>query len=153
MSQPSIRAVQLNDKQAWLELWDQYYSLHNRNIAPEITETTFSRFIDPGIRIYCSVATVSTEDEQHSVVGFVTFYPHLTTSSIDEKVYMQDLFVSPDVQARGIGKQLVEHVYEKACEMKASSVHWTAAQTNKRAQALYARVGESTDQVVWKKTL
>lgn len=155
MSPAIIRPIEVNDKRAWLELWHQYYDMFNSTLAPEVTETTFNRFLNPDLRIYCAVATASIgmENEQSKVVGFVTYYPHITTNSIDDKVYMQDLFVSPDAQGRGIGKQLVTYVYEQARRMHACSVYWISAHDNHSAQAMYAKIGDKTDQVVWKKVL
>lgn len=47
--------------------------------------------------MYCVVA-VDTESESDKVTGFATYYSHLSTSTVEEVVYLHDLLVDPSVR-------------------------------------------------------
>ncbi|KAF2106008.1 acyl-CoA N-acyltransferase [Lophiotrema nucula] len=147
---PTIRAIQQADKQAWLGLWAQYNSFYKRTVERDITDTTFTRFLDDSVRMYGAVAE---DPESKKIIGFAHWYPHLSTSSVQDVVYLHDLFVDPEVRSKGVGGKLIEHVYEHAKGLKASSVYWHTQYFNHRAQLLYVNVADRTDFVVYRKEL
>lgn len=146
-----IRAVQASDESAWRGLWEQYNEFYKRTVADHITKTTFSRFLDDKVRIYGAVAVDSSDDDK--VVGFVNWYPHPSTSSVEEVVYLHDLFVDPSIRNKGTGRRLIEHVYEHARGLKAEAVYWHTQYFNHRAQLLYTKVANRTDFVMYHKDL
>jgi D-amino-acid N-acetyltransferase len=147
----TIRSLQSADKQAWLKLWQQYNEFYKRTVKDEVTNTTFDRFLDDKIRIYGAVAVDS--DPNDKLVGFAHWYPHPSTSSVDEIVYLHDLFVDPSVRNGGIGRKLIEHVYDYARDLPAASVYWHTQYFNHVGQILYTKVADRTDFVVYRKTL
>jgi GNAT superfamily N-acetyltransferase len=96
--------------------------LLKRSIPQNVTDTTFARFLDDKVRMYCQLAT-STSDTSN-LVGFVTYYPHPSIATITEQVYLNDLFVDESVRSKGTGKKLIEVVYEYAKSIEAASVYW-----------------------------
>lgn len=146
-----IRAIQQTDRTAWEALWEQYNQFYNRTIPTYVTNITFSRFLDDTVRMYCVVA-VDTESESDKVIGFATYYPHLSTSTVEEVVYLHDLLVDPSVRNKGTGRQLIEKVYEEARGMGAASVYWHTQYFNHRAQLLYTKVADRTDRILYRKT-
>ncbi|KAF4549905.1 Acetyltransferase (GNAT) family-like protein [Elsinoe fawcettii] len=88
-----------------------------------------------------------------TVVGFAHWYPHISTSSIQDVVYLHDLFVDPSHRNGGVARQLIDHVYEHARELKASSVYWHTQHFNHRAQLLYVKMAKKTDFVQYRKVL
>lgn len=145
-----IRPVQKKDEDAWRNLWEQYNDFYERKIPEEVTKTTFARFLDSDVRIYSAVAVEPGSDR---VIGFANWYPHPSTSSVEEVVYLHDLFVDPSVRNKGTGRQLIEHVYEHARSIPAQSVYWHTQQFNHRAQLLYVKVADKTPFVQYSKTL
>lgn len=143
-----IRPVQKDDEPVWRNLWQQYNDFYNRTIPEEVTKTTFARFLDDKVRIYSAVATDSGNEE---VTGFVTWYPHPSTSSVEEIVYLADLFVDPSKRNAGTGRKLIEFVYEHAKTIPAKSVYWHTQYFNHRSQLLYVRVADRTDFVHYRK--
>ena len=146
-----IRPVQKNDEAAWRKLWQQYNEFYKRTIPEEVTTTTFARFLDDKVRMYSAVA-LDPGDESEKIIGFVNWYPHPSTSSIEEDVYLHDLFVDPSSRNSGTGRQLIEHVYEHAKTIPAKSVYWHTQFSNHQAQLLYVNVADRTDFVQYRKT-
>ena len=145
-----VRPISKDDEGAWRNLWQQYNDFYKRTISEEVTKATFARFLDTNVRIYGSVA-VNSEDKK--IIGFATWYPHPSTSSIQEVVYLHDLFVDPGSRNSGTGRQLIENVYEHAKTIGAESVYWHTQYFNHRAQLLYVNVADRTDFVRYSKTL
>jgi D-amino-acid N-acetyltransferase len=146
-----IRAVRASDEPAWRGLWEQYNQFYKRTVPDDVTHTTFTRFLDDNVRMYGAVAVEANQPEK--IVGFVNWYPHPSTSSIGEVVYLHDLFVDPEIRNKGTGRRLIEHVYEHAKALGAESVYWHTQYFNHRAQLLYTRVAERTDFVQYQKQL
>lgn len=147
----TVRAIQQEDKAVWEDLWHQYNVFYKRvdSITQEITDTTFTRMLDPNTRIYGAVAL----DSSSKPIGFVHWYPHPSTSSIEEQVYLHDLFVDPESRNGGVGRKLIEHVYEHSKEAGAKSVYWHTQFFNHRAQLMYVKVADRTDFVQYRKML
>ena len=146
-----VRPVQKEDEASWRNLWQQYNNdFHKRTIPEDVTQTTFARFMDDQVRIYGAVAVGTTDNK---VTGFVTWYPHPSTTSVEEVVYLRDLFVDPSTRNVGTGRKLIEHVYEHAKTIPAESVYWHTHYFNHRAQLLYVKVADRTDFVKYHKTL
>ena len=143
-----IRPIQPADKEAWVNLWNQYNVFYKRTIPDQVTETTFNRFLDPNNAINCGVA-----ESNGKVIGFANYYPHDSTASIKPNFYLHDLFVDPEARAGGVGEKLIDYVAERAREADAYQLYWHTQYFNYRAQGLYAKVGERSDLVLWKKGL
>lgn len=145
-----IRPIQPSDKETWLTLWQGYNTFYKREVPSNTTETTFQRFLDPTNPINCAVATLGDDSKP---VGFANYYPHPSTASTEPNFYLHDLFVDPACRAGGIGQKLIDFVAEKAKEEGAYQLYWHTQYFNYRAQGLYAKVGERSDLVLWKKQL
>lgn len=154
-SSVQIRPIEAADKAIWTNLWDQYNTFYKRTIPSEVTEATFARFLDPSNPISGVVAVKKThnDNDKGNVIGFATYYPHDSTASIKPNVYLHDLFVDPACRAGGVGEKLIEDVAERARELGGFQLYWHTQYFNYRAQGLYAKVGERSDFVMWKKGL
>ena len=143
-----VRPLQKADEPTWLSLWSQYNEFYKRTVPADATSTSFARFLDSANpRMYAAVAVDSSSDK---VVGFVHWYPHPSTSSIEEVVYLHDLFVEPNIRNKGAGRALIEHVYQHSKEtLKAHHVYWHTQIFNHRAQLLYVNVADRTDFVMY----
>ena len=65
-------------------------------IAPEATDLTYNRLLDPAEPMHC--ALMLQDDE---CAGFVHFIYHRSTWTSGDYCYLQDLFVSDDKRGRG----------------------------------------------------
>jgi len=120
MASVTIRAVEDKDKEEWLTLWNQYNNFYKRTASEPITDETYERFLSDKIRMYAAVAVA----EDGKLVGFAHWYPHASTSEIEEVVYLHDLFVDPSVRNGGVGRKLIEHVKQYAKDLPAAHLYW-----------------------------
>lgn len=135
-----VRALTLDDFEAWLPLWNGYLDFYEATLEPEITRHTFDRLCENGNAMQGALAL--RDDGQ--AIGMVTWLTHPGTWSRKEYVYLEDLFVSAEARGTGAGRALIEHVRSWAEDAGAGKVYWLTAETNKTAQQLYDRVATKT---------
>lgn len=80
-------------------------------------------------------------DEAGRAVGFATIFWTWQTLAAARLAVMNDLFVHPDARGSGLADALIAACAERARGHGASSLGWQTAEDNKRAQAVYERVG------------
>lgn len=145
----TVRPFTAADKDAFRARWEKYNIFYKRTIPEEATAFTIKRMLDPAVALYGAVA----EDSERGVVGFVTYLPHIYTGSVEDIVYLHDLYVDEDVRNGGIGRKLIEHVYAHSKELGCKAVYWHTQHFNHRAQLLYTKVADKTDFVQYKHVL
>jgi ribosomal protein S18 acetylase RimI-like enzyme len=84
-------------------------------------------------------------DDSAAAVGFATIFWTWSTLSASRIGVMNDLFVSPDARGSGVAEQLIAECAARARQRGATSLDWTTAHDNHRAQKLYDRVGARRD--------
>jgi GNAT superfamily N-acetyltransferase len=149
---PYVRAVRESDFDSWLALWSGYNAFYGRAgataLAEEITATTWKRFFDPGEPVHGLVAELNG-----ALVGLCHYLFHRSTTSLAPICYLQDLFTAPQVRGRGVGRALIEQVYDLARQAGARRVYWQTHESNLVAQRLYNIVAERSGFVVYRKDL
>lgn len=71
------------------------------------------------------------------VVGFATVY-FTFTSSITAKVgILNDLYTTPKMRGKGIGRKLIEHCRKYSASRGVKRLQWVTAPDNEKAQKLY----------------
>jgi GNAT superfamily N-acetyltransferase len=149
---PHIRPVATTDYAQWLPLWDGYNAFYGRvgvtALAAEITRTTWQRFHDPAEPVHALVA-----DVDGMLVGLAHYLYHRSTTAIARTCYLRDLYTRPDLRGGGIGKSLIEGVYERASDAGATSVYWQTHETNVTAMRLYDRVATRSGFIIYAKPL
>ena len=96
-------------------------------------------------------ALVAESDGQ--LLGLTHYLFHRSTISIAPVCYLQDLFTSDAARGRGIGRALINRVYQQARLAGSSRVYWQTHQTNLTAMQLYDKVAERSGFVVYRKLL
>ncbi len=135
----AIRDIRREDRPKWQPLWAGYLEFYNATLAPEITDATFARFLDPSEPMQ---ALVAEDDTTGALLGFVHCVFHRGTWSIGDFCYLEDLFTAETARGRGIGRALIEAVYKLADERGAGRVYWLTHETNTTARKLYDQVAE-----------
>lgn len=147
-SGPLVRPLREDDQPAWSVLWDGYNAFYGRadsTALPEaITQTIWSRFLDPREPVHALVAEV-----QGRVVGLAHYLFHRSTTRIEPVCYLQDLFTDPASRGRGVGRALIEAVYAQARIGGAKRVYWQTQATNRAGRALYDKVGRHAGFIVY----
>jgi len=141
-----IRAVLPEDRAQWEPLWQGYLTFYKANIPESATETTWSRFFDAAEPVHALVA----EDEGR-LVGLVHYIFHRNTWMEASVCYLQDLFTAPEARGQGVGRQLIEAVYEKARKAGSSRVYWMTHETNAQAMILYDKLAAKSGFLQYRK--
>jgi GNAT superfamily N-acetyltransferase len=145
-----VRDAKLTDFAAWKPLWDGYNAFYGRQgataLSDEITETTWQRFFDPQEPMRAIVAARGGE-----LLGLTHYIFHRSTIQINDTCYLQDLFTSEAARGTGVGRALIEAVYERARFAKVPRVYWQTHETNKVAMQLYDNLAEKSGFVVYRK--
>jgi GNAT superfamily N-acetyltransferase len=148
--EPVIRPVERGDYERWLPLWEGYNAFYGRSgptaLAPEITAMTWARFFDTYEPVHALVAELDG-----SLLGLTHYLYHRSTTSIAPNCYLQDLFTAEEARGKGIGRALIEAVYERARAAGAPRVYWLTHHTNETARRLYDMVAENSGFIVYRK--
>ena len=143
-----VRSVEPSDRSQWEALWTGYNAFYKRVLPAEITNTTWARFFDAYEPVHALVA-----ETDGRLLGLAHYLFHRNTILIGPTCYMQDLFTSEDARGRGIGRALIESVYERAAAGGARRVYWQTHETNATAMKLYDRVADRPGFVIYRKDL
>jgi len=141
-----IRPVVAADFPQWLPLWTGYNTFYKRVLPDAVTQTTWKRFFDPAEPVHALVA-----EENGQLLGLVHYLFHRFTSMIEDNCYLADLFTNQAARGKGVGRKLIEAVYDKAREAGCSRVYWQTHETNAVAQVLYNGVAERSGFIVYRK--
>lgn len=152
MTALTVRPVARQDYDAWLPLWDGYNKFYGRSgptaLPIEVTRTTWARFFDAYEPVHALVA-----ESEGKLVGLVHYLFHRSTTLIEPNCYLQDLFTDERLRGKGVGRALIEAVYERAKIAGCSRVYWLTHETNATARRLYDQVAENTGFIVYRQML
>jgi GNAT superfamily N-acetyltransferase len=150
MTNTSVQIRPLSDGQhdAWLALWRGYQAFYKTDIAPEVSLVTWKRLLDPAEPMGAALAWNGPD-----AVGLVHHIRHRSCWTVGDYMYLQDLFVSPDARGSGIGRELIEYVYEAARGAGCSRVYWLTHETNTDAMVLYDRIAEKSGFVQYRRAI
>lgn len=143
-----IREARAEDRAGWEKLWLGYIDFYEAAITPQITDTTWRRFLDPSEPMFCLVAE---DDKTHELLGFVNCVIHRGTWSIADFCYLEDLFTAEAARKQGVGRALIEAVYKRADELKLARVYWLTHETNYAGRSLYDKVAKNLGFIQYKR--
>ena len=128
-----VRPIEARDRAQWQPLWDDYNLFYERaHFSPQITEVTWARFLDPDEPMFAAVA-----ERDGRLVGLVHYLFHRSTTTVEDVCYLQDLFTAPEARGEGVGKALIEYVYDQARSLGSTRVYWQTHESNTVARRLY----------------
>ena len=83
----------------------------------------------------------------------VHFIEHRSCWFPSNTMYLQDLFTADDVRGQGVGRALIEHVYEQARQRGIARVYWLTHESNTQAMVLYDQVADKPGFVQYRRNL
>lgn len=148
----AIRPVAREDFDKWLPLWDGYNAFYGREgtmaLDPAVTRMTWSRFFDAYEPVFGLVA-----ESDGALLGMTNYLFHRSTTAIGPNCYLQDLFTTPAARGQGVGRALIQAVYERAKSAGCPRVYWQTHTTNAEGRMLYDKVAQHLGFIVYTKVL
>jgi GNAT superfamily N-acetyltransferase len=135
-----IRPLMAEDRTDWGQMWGDYLSFYETDVAPEIYDTTFARLIDSTNPVQNALFA----ELDGAAVGIVHYIYHAHNWRAENVCYLQDLYAKEAVRGQGIGRALIEAVYGAADANGTPSVYWMTQDFNENARLLYDRIGTLT---------
>lgn len=73
--------------------------------------------------------------------GFALFFHNYSTFLARPGIYLEDLFVKPELRGRGIGKALLTHLAALAIERNCGRIEWAVLDWNEPSIGFYKSLG------------
>ena len=109
MSTVTLRPVTADDHAAWLPLWQAYQRFYETRIDEAVSAVTWQRMLDTSEPTNAALAWVDGK-----AVGMVHWIYHRSNWTVENACYLQDLYVDANQRGKGVGRQLIELVYDTA---------------------------------------
>ncbi|RLK10906.1 GNAT family N-acetyltransferase [Ruegeria conchae] len=135
---PTIRPLRPEDRDQWAEMWRDYLAFYETEVPDTTYKSTFARLLgdDPN-DFSCFVA-----DLDGQLLGLTHYLFHRHAWKEESVCYLQDLYARPEARGTGVGRALIQAVYDEADRQKAPSVYWLTQENNHTARKLYDRIGK-----------
>ena len=75
------------------------------------------------------------------LIGFASYSFLWPAVGLTRSLYLKELYVSEAARGQGIGKLLMQHLYNIAAKQGCSRVEWTTDRDNLDAQGFYSQLG------------
>lgn len=135
-----IRHLTEDDQPEWRRLWTAYLEFYESSVSEQVYEATFNRILDPNEPNRNALVA----EQNGRLIGLVHFIYHAHNWRVEDVCYLQDLYVDPTLRGSGVGRALIEAVYEAADANGTPSVYWLTQDFNESARQLYDRVAKLT---------
>jgi GNAT superfamily N-acetyltransferase len=143
-----VRPLRSGDHDAWKPLWDGYNAFYGREgetaLPAETTRVAWQRFLDPAEPMF---ALVAEADEK--LLGLAHYLFHRSTTRVALACYLQDLFTAPPARGHGVGRALIEAVYEQARAAGSGRVYWQTHESNAAGRQLYDKLARHAGFIVY----
>lgn len=143
----TIRPLEQSDEADWRRLWTAYLEFYESSVSEEVYATTFERLLDSANTAQCAALALLDS----TPVGLVHWIYHPHNWKIEDVIYLQDLYADPSVRGTGVGRALIEHVYDVADQGETPTVYWMTQEFNATARQLYDRIASKTVFVQYKR--
>jgi len=130
-----IERAGLADVDAIAPLFDAYRCFHGCAADPDLARSFLAE------RLERSESTIFVARLAGPVVGFTQLYPSFTSTGAARVFILNDLYVAPEAEGRGVATALMKAAEAFARLQGAVSLRLATTIDNHRAQALYRRTG------------
>ena len=144
-----IRPLAIEDEADWRRLWTAYLAFYETVLPEEIYRSTFARLTGGGSGDFRGLVA----ELDGRAVGLAHYLFHRSFWTLNDICYLQDLYADPEVRGTGVGRALIEAVYEKAAEAGVPEVYWMTQEFNATARRLYDRIAGKTRFIIYQKNL
>ncbi|MBL8141239.1 MAG: GNAT family N-acetyltransferase [Acidobacteria bacterium] len=136
-STPVIRSARPGDAGLVLDFVKQLAAYERLEHLVESTEALVDdALFGPRPAAECVIAELDGRP-----VGFALFFQNFSTFKGRPGLYLEDLFVVPEVRGRGVGAALLHHLATVAVSRHYGRLEWAVIDWNADAIAFYRRLG------------
>ncbi len=147
-----IRTVHPSDFAQWKVLWDGYNAFYGRKgetaLPEDVSRHTWARFFENANRCMRWLPR-----SRGSSSGFVITFFTAARMRFSLSVICRICLPRESARGKGVGRALIEEVYQLARAAECSRVYWHTHETNATAMHLYDKVAERSGFVVYRKSL
>jgi GNAT superfamily N-acetyltransferase len=126
-------------EQDWRRLWEAYLAFYKTSKPEEVYAASWTRILDADAPMHSILAYA---DDQ--AVGLTNFLYHTSFWDVEDRCYLNDLYVNPDARGLGAGEALIQATVDHAKSNDVNIVYWTTARDNTVARGLYDKVSTLT---------
>ena len=142
-----IHPLKAEDQTEWRRLWTAYLDFYETSVTEEVYRISFKRLLSGAAGEYqCLLAEFDGQ-----LVGLTHFLFHRFMWSVEDTCYLMDLYVDPDTRGQGVGRALIEAVYQSAKSNGVPSTYWATQEFNYKGRMLYDTVAEKTPFIIYEK--
>ena len=145
-----IRPLRPEERAEWEALWQGYQRFYKVVIAPEITDLTWARLMDPDEPVH-GLGAFADESGTEKLIGIVHYVFHRSTWMAGDTCYLQDLFVVPESRGKRVGRALIEAVYAEADKRHVGQVYWLTHNRNVAGRRLYDRLAANAGFILYER--
>ena len=127
-----IRDAVAGDETEWRSLWAAHFDFHKVEIAPEVTDSTWRRILDPTSVVDMRVAVVDGR-----LAGYAIYFAHPSTWVMSDDCYLEDLYLDERFRGRGVGRALMDDLIALSRKNGWSHLYWHCHENNTGARKLY----------------
>lgn len=127
-----IREARASDEAEWRALWARHFDFHKTAVAPEVTDSTWRRILDPRSTVAMRVAIVDG-----MLAGYAIYFAHPSTWVMADDCYLEDLYMDERFRGRGVGKALMDDLVALSRKKGWSHLYWHCHESNASARRLY----------------
>ncbi len=143
-----IRLIGEDERAEWNPLWDGYLAFYKTALKQEVSDLAWSRFNDTDETMFALGGYVDGR-----LAGFAHYLFHRSTWAPKRYCYLEDIYVAETARGHGLGRALIETVYQKAEAAGASRVYWLTQSDNAQARGLYDKVADNLGFIQYRKVL
>ena len=140
-----LRPVATSDKQRWRELMKSYAEFYKVEVDDKALAATWKWIEDTEEEFWCTLAA----DSAGEVIGFTQYQLMHRSLSGSRVCYLSDLYVEPAIRGGGVGRALIDHVFQFARSNDIPNVRWLTQDYNTAARKLYDTYGEKSDFILY----
>lgn len=82
-------------------------------------------------------------DSSWSNAGFALFFTSYSTFLAKPGIYLEDLFIRPELRSQGFGRKMLQRLAQIAIERGCGRLEWSVLDWNDRAREFYERLDAS----------
>ena len=139
----SISFIKQNEFELWNELWQKYLKFYQTSLPDSVTKVTWERIMDPEQNIF-GFGGYWAADGTKELVGFANFLYHSSTWSEQGYCYLEDLYVEERFRGKGVGRLLIEAVWDDCLRKGVKRLYWKTQDKNKMARIMYDKVAKQS---------